>query len=228
MSACKCKILEDPSNVFEGSRTKRVKVILSLSDEIADDSPCFSRFIPRSFARVLVRKADEGAQILTYKELCEWYFSQEEAFVKQKLLTLFSRKDYAPEELRRKFLSDGYTSETIEKLIDTYVRCGLIDETRLAHAFIRSKLNAGWGIRRIQFELHRKGIQVDTSVINTLIEEEHFDSEYDRAFALASRKHIKPPHMRVKLARFLASRGFSSQIAYRVASELVPEERFED
>ena len=102
---------------------------------------------------------------------------------------------------------------------------GLLNDVVFAEAYAREKLElAGWGRRRIQMELRRKGIERE--LINSTLSElcdGDGNAEFEAAMAVAERKakslqrESDPWQRRQKLLAFLARRGFSADVAYKAA-----------
>ena len=106
------------------------------------------------------------------------------------------------------------TSEAeIEPLLDWLAQRDLLSAER----FVESRVNVRatrFGNLRIQQELSQHGLQLDPDVAQTLKA-----SEFDRARNVWSKRFAEPPAdaaARAKQQRFLAARGFSSEVVRRV------------
>lgn len=129
---------------------------------------------------------------------------------------ILSRRDHAVDELRRKLSSYGFRTEEIEPAIARAQSHRFVDDSRFAGYFIEERLRRGWGRRRIEAELVRKGVDLEAV---PGYPERYFSEEDDlaRARAALERKTVPSERAFEKLVRFLVSRGFS----YGIASDAV-------
>ncbi len=141
---------------------------------------------------------------------------------KTRLTELIDKRDYSAQEALKKLVSDGYSREVSQELIDHAMQCGLIDDARFAKSFIRFKLSCGWGAKKISYELARRG--VDVKEVPGWPEEFFEDeSEYDLAYKAASKKRITGKNDYQKIVRFLGGRGFSFGVACSVSRQILNE-----
>ncbi len=135
------------------------------------------------------------------------------------IMDLLARRDHSEKELREKLMRRKFADEQIEQaLAYAHERRWLGDSTRLAQTLADNLHRRGKGIKSINHELSRKGLpQVSIDK----------DLEYEKAFAQAQRKQktkkfadLKDPKVRAGLARFLQTRGFSTEIIRKVLQEL--------
>ncbi len=84
------------------------------------------------------------------------------------------------------------------------VEVGLINDSRFADVYIRSKISQGWGPLKIKTEISKKGIEVETL---PGWPDAYFSDvdEFEIAYSLAQRKHLSGKNDYEKLVRFLAS-----------------------
>lgn len=130
----------------------------------------------------------------------------------ERVSALVARRDYSSAEILEKLRQDGYAEASRSEALERAVACGLVDDARYAAAFVRSKVSAGWGERRIAQALSRKGIEPGD------VEgwpEEFLDPEGEasRAAALLERRRLPERDAYGKLMRFLLSRGFPAGVA---------------
>ena len=88
----------------------------------------------------------------------------------QSALDLLSRRDHSKKELLQK-LSVKYTKAQAEAAIEQAQAAGLLDEARFAENYARELYaRKGFGLRRIQMELARKGIprEIAENALETL------------------------------------------------------------
>lgn len=73
-------------------------------------------------------------------------------------LTALSVKDRHSCEIRSRLQEEGFRDEVIDATIVWLVERGYLDDARFTERFVSEKTRGGWGERRIQSELLRKGI----------------------------------------------------------------------
>lgn len=133
------------------------------------------------------------------------------------------QREYCTGEIRARLERRGIPSAQIVQVIAELTRRRFVDDTRYAHAFVRTKLKAGWGVRKISYALRAK--QIPAEIISIAITE-NTDSDTYLATALkaarlkARRLNLTSQTDRAKLYRFLASRGYESSIISRVIAAL--------
>ena len=137
-----------------------------------------------------------------------------------KVEELVAKRDYSSAELAERLRKEGYPTSTVDKAVMRAVDCHLVDDSRFADVFIRSKVSQGWGRIKIERELERHGI--DPSSVEgwpeSFLSE---DSEDDAAFELASRRRLTGTRDFEKIVRFLCSRGYSVGVATRAARRVL-------
>lgn len=181
--------------------------------------------VPVAVARILDKLQQKGdlkvPSIPAFMELLE-RIALECAW--KRLLGLIEARDYSSKEADGKLKADGYEEGIRCTTLERARSCHLIDDGRFGEFFARRKIDAGWGRLRIQRELELKGIP-PSSVPGWPDDFFSDEDDYDRARALASRKHLNGKNDFQKLMRLLTARGFPSSVAYRVAHELGGSER---
>ena len=103
----------------------------------------------------------------------------------------------------------------IEVILDDFEARGWLSDERFAEALVRRR-SERYGTRKIQDELERAGVDSSKSaqLLKTLKE-----TEYQRAYELWSRKFgslAQEQKERARQYRFLASKGFSSDVVSKV------------
>lgn len=173
--------------------------------------------VPASVARLMARKQRAGEFAPTSRaDLLRLTRSMSRTAASGRIAQLVTRRDYASKELLDKLVSEGFDRQTVTDAVARAADAGLVSDARFADVFVRSKVNAGWGIGRIERELERRGIDI-TTLEGWPHEYLDPDDEMTRAMDVASRKTVRDPHAREKLARFLVGRGFSYGIALEAA-----------
>jgi regulatory protein len=103
----------------------------------------------------------------------------------------------------------------MEVILDDFEARGWLSDERFAEALVRRR-SERYGTRKIQDELERAGVDTNKSaqLLKTLKE-----TEYQRAYELWSRKFgvaAQEQKERARQYRFLASKGFSSEVVSKV------------
>ena len=77
---------------------------------------------------------------------------------KQRALWLLDKRDYSRAELLKKLTEKGYAEETAAAAVDRLAELGFVDDARYAPIVVRHYAAKGYGARRVQTELQRRGI----------------------------------------------------------------------
>lgn len=126
-----------------------------------------------------------------------------------------SMREHSQEELIRKLKPHAQTQEELEVVLQKLLDKGLQSNERFAENLIRRKAEK-YGQNRLLQEL--KQHQIDAHIRNELLEKVQ-DSEFERAHALWERKFgviSKDPKEMARQARFLANRGFASDLISKI------------
>ena len=151
--------------------------------------------------------------------------------LKARALRLLSLREYSRKELAAKLTESearwaklgGEQSELtsdarnvqIEEVLDDFEARGWLSDERFAEALVRRR-SERYGVRKIQGELERAGVDALTSasLLRSLKE-----TEYQRAYELWLRKYgekAQDQKERARQYRFLASKGFGSEVVAKV------------
>ena len=180
--------------------------------------------IPAPVARILSSKQESGEVAPSSRaELLYLLHELSERCARSRIERLIDRREYSKDEVAQKLRLDGYPSKTIEACVNHASEIGLISNDRYADSFIRSKVSAGWGIARIEYELGRRGIDL-TSVPGWPYDYLDPDDELARATELAQRRRIDGPRAYERLVRYLTGRGFSLGVASAAARARIESE----
>lgn len=145
--------------------------------------------------------------------------NKNQASLRSKALQYLARRDYARAELHQKLLVQTENPEEIEALLDDFASRGWLSDTRFAEQWTQLR-GVRYGAQRLKQELRMKGV-ADETIAGAL--EEIADSEETRARAVWQKKFGALPvsiNERAKQVRFLASRGFSLEIAYKITGNI--------
>jgi regulatory protein len=200
-----------------GASRPRATVVLDRSSQDA----AASLKVPAAVGRRLISERDDIGCDPGDDALRERVATTQEACCRERAERLVMQRDYSSAELLSRLERDGYPSETAEALVGRYVDVGVIDDTRFAAVFIRSKASQGWGRGRIARELGHRGIQV--ADVEGWPDEFFEEDERTRALAICRRRSLAKRLSAPGTARFLASRGFSEGVAVSVARQVARE-----
>ena len=141
-------------------------------------------------------------------------------------LRILTRRDHSKPELSQKLTARGYTGEVIDEVISECERLDYINDERTAQVFIRQLHSKGYGLKRIRFELNRKGLRgkhvqgvlsksislADECQCAEKIFQKHI-RRFDREKDVLKRKD--------KIYRFLYGRGFSKAVISELITDFV-------
>ena len=128
---------------------------------------------------------------------------------RKQALDLLARREHGRLELRRKLLARSHAEGVADEVLGRLEREGLLDESRFAEQFVRSRTGRGQGPAKIRAQLLQRG--VGESLIDTALAEAECDWVALASAARRKRFGAASPgayRERVRQARFLKSRGF--------------------
>lgn len=174
--------------------------------------------IPVRVARVLLKDDRIDRLPLSEDEVFTRIRTVEERVCFTMLAEMLSRRDHGSEEAREKLKAFGFLGDDIDRAIDRATELRFLNDDRFVASFIEERKRRGWGKRKIELELRRKGVDVRSI---SGYPERFFDEEDDeaRARALLERKRVPDSRAYEKLVRFLLSKGFD----YGISSACVKE-----
>jgi regulatory protein len=129
---------------------------------------------------------------------------------------LLARREHSRLELLNKLSRKPFAKDVdLFSLCDSLEESNYLSDKRFAEMFVRSRISGGKGEMKIRVELRQRGVK-DCLVDSTLLEVdvdwvELAKAQREKRFGLAQPKDFKE---RARQSRFLASRGFSSEIIY--------------
>ena len=178
-------------------------------------------FVPPAVARALLKREKEG--FFTPSSRNEFFYELKEVSaqcIKARIEGLIVKRDYSTAELQTKLMLDGYHKSVRESAVQRAVEVGLINDSRFADIYVRSKISQGWGPLKIKNEISKKGIDVEK--LSGWPDSYFADvDEFEAAYSLAQRKHLTGKNDYEKLVRFLATKGYSFSIASSVAKKIL-------
>ena len=127
-----------------------------------------------------------------------------------------SRREHSVVELERKLRRKGHDADIVSRVFEYLALHDLQSNQRFVEVYIRSRINRGYGPVKIRQELSQRGIS-ETDLEDQLTEPGEF--WMDIAEGVVAKKYGRTPEDRGEwnaCARFLARRGFPSDLIYRV------------
>ncbi|QLG87349.1 recombination regulator RecX [Chitinibacter bivalviorum] len=137
--------------------------------------------------------------------------------LRNKALQMLGRRDHSRAELAQKLQAFTETPEEIPALLDDFEARGWLSDSRFAEQWTHYR-SQRYGLSRLKQELRQRGVA--SEIIDSSIEAVA-EQEEATARRLWLKKFGSPPKdqkERAKQMRFLASRGFSTAVIYRVVS----------
>jgi regulatory protein len=134
--------------------------------------------------------------------------------LRARALRLLARREHTRRELENKLSPHAGSSEDLQGLISGLKQKNQLSEERFAEERARS-LSRKYGAARIRQDLRAKGVS------DELISRVTGEGELERARAILERKYRTVAATReekAKRMRFMQSRGFSSEIIFRLLS----------
>lgn len=132
--------------------------------------------------------------------------------LKNKAIYLLARREHARQELHRKLLQKGFTTQVIHEVLDELENENLLNEDRYITSFIRSRRSKGFGPLKICAELKIHGIDRHRWQSNEEWQEELWQNS---AILLCAKRFgfdtQKTREQRMRQTRYLEQRGFTSQ-----------------
>ncbi len=121
-------------------------------------------------------------------------------------LNILNRRDYTEFEMLSKLNNRGFEKDVIDNTIKYLKEKKLIDDERYADNFIYFKLKNGYGKKRIEYELKKKGI--DGNIINKYLQEVDEGSFIKEVFEKKLTTLKNSRNKKSKLYSFLVRRGY--------------------
>jgi regulatory protein len=142
--------------------------------------------------------------------------------LKGRALKYLAAREHSRVELRRKLGPHAESAEEVERILDELESARLLSAQRFAESMVHRR-GSRYGAARVQAELSQHQLPADVAreAVRALRE-----TEFERAFALWSRRYGEPPvdaTERARQSRFLMARGFSGDVIRRVLRGETPE-----
>ncbi len=140
-------------------------------------------------------------------------------------LRLLARREHSRRELATKLRQRRLPNDRIETVLDEFETEGWLSDDRFAEAFVRQRMDAGYGPIRIRSELQQKGVDLVPACLTDIGEEDWNGRAIrarERRFGLRNIQEDWPEKGRQ--ARFLTQRGFSSSQVERALDVTAPQD----
>ncbi|WP_348671972.1 regulatory protein RecX [uncultured Abyssibacter sp.] len=139
------------------------------------------------------------------------------AEIRDKAITLLAAREHSAAELRRKLARHFDDRDAVDAVLVELASDGYQSDVRFAEARVRASLNRGHGPLMIRQKLQAAG--VEAGLIEQVMEALDVDWPEEARAILDSKFGSRPAADRretARRARFLASRGFSSDVIGRL------------
>ena len=132
-------------------------------------------------------------------------------------LRILTRRDHSRFELVRKLKQRGFCQEDIDVAVSSCERFDYINDERTARVYIRQLKRRGYGKKRIQLELNKKGLKGDPiqQILNESVSERDESEGAERILTKNVKRFEREKDLlkrRDKMYRFLNTRGFSRDV----------------
>jgi regulatory protein len=132
-------------------------------------------------------------------------------------LRILTRRDHSRYELVRKLKQRGFSQKDIGDAVSSCERFDYINDERTARVYIRQLKRKGFGKKRIQLELSKKGLK--GGLIQNILDESVTAIDEREGAERMLKKNMKrfarekdALKRRDKIYRFLRARGFSQEV----------------
>jgi len=132
-------------------------------------------------------------------------------------LRLLTRRDHSQYELVQKLKQRGFNIKDIDHAVSACRQFDYINDERTTRVYIRQLKRKGYGKKRIQLELHKKGLK--SSRIQRILDGSVLETDEREGAERILKKNIKrferekdSAKRRDKIYRFLHARGFSQEV----------------
>lgn len=123
-------------------------------------------------------------------------------------LDLLAQRPHFAAELKTKLARRGYPEAEVDGAVERLAARGFLNEREAARMLVRSLKRRGYGRRRLEHDLRRRG--ADETITGAALEEAGDEDELERAGSVAARwRSTHPARDAPALARHLERRGFT-------------------
>lgn len=136
----------------------------------------------------------------------------------KRLTRLCMQQERSSMDAKARLKRIGFAEDVIEEAISRAQKCGLLSDSRYAEVLVRSRLSQGRGLKGIEDELRRAGIDAwEVDEYQEATQSISPEEEYARALDFLSKHPTRAKNARAAAYRKLVSKGYSSSVAARAA-----------
>lgn len=144
-------------------------------------------------------------------------------------LRILAHREHSVAELTQKLILRGYAGDVVQQVIAECLRLNYLNDQRVAQQVLARMKRKGFGIHRVRSELLKKGLagaeSGDDAGESMSPAEEQIVARRVALKKKESLKHDRDPQKRkLRLQRFLRSRGFSDSVVIEVLAAMDREE----
>lgn len=145
-----------------------------------------------------------------------------------KALELLALRDHFRAELAEKLRRRGFAEEEVEAALGRCRELGYLDDERAAERFVEiSAVRKGWGPRRLEQELVRRGVERGVAARAAALDPERaaeaLETALRRVAGRAAPGWWRLPRGRARMVSSLVNRGFDAEDARRAVDRLAAE-----
>jgi regulatory protein len=172
-------------------------------------------FTERITADAVVRSAaiDVG-DVISPEDLESTLARIEPGLTRECALRLLAHRERSVAGLSRRLVDRGFPQAVVETVVASLAAIGLVDDTRFAELWTRSRVAAGYGSRRILRELAESGIDPGLAEAALAAALDGAD-DIERARSIVGAGPPRDRRERERVLRRLISRGFDLSVAMR-------------
>jgi regulatory protein len=130
-----------------------------------------------------------------------------------------SQREHSQRELERKLRSKGHAPELVARVLEYLLEHDLQSDARFVEVYIRSRIHKGYGPLKIRQELTSRGISEQELEAELTAPGEFWIEQARSALARKFRQPVADREDWNRRGRFLARRGFPSDLIYRVLGQ---------
>lgn len=135
----------------------------------------------------------------------------------QKVLRCAAAREQSTARMRDKLLRAEFAPEAADQAIERACRAGVLDDARYAEALVRATLAAGKGLRIVETEVDKLGVDIRSLDAYRDHLAEGREGEVDRALAAIRARPPRSKNKREAAFRRCVAKGFSTDVAAAAA-----------
>ena len=157
----------------------------------------------------------------------------DELLAREYIVRLITFRERSEQELRAKLALKGFVPQVGESALAHAKRSGLVDDALFARLWVASRIKRPFGVRRLRWELRRKGIapSLIEEALSVAAQGDVCESDRVRDLVrarLARMRGVPARKVKERLFRTLTQRGFTHDIILDVLRQEVPDHETSD